>query len=109
VPLVYRGGRLPLNPELHAAAADLAGRAVEAVPGLRGYVGVDLLLLNHPPGRIGLVIEINPRLTTSYVGLRRLARFNVMRAMLAVLEGKPPGPLEYAPGPIAFRPDGTVA
>ena len=31
------------------------------------------------------VIEINPRLTTSYVGLRALARFNLAEALLAVI------------------------
>jgi predicted ATP-grasp superfamily ATP-dependent carboligase len=96
----YRGGRVPFP--LQAVAIDLAARAVACVPGLRGYVGVDLALGDEPT-----VIEINPRLTTSYVGLRRLARFNVMQAMLDVLDGRPPGALDYAAGEVTFLPDGS--
>ena len=51
------------------------------MPGLSGYVGVDVVLGND--GR-DWAIEINPRLTTSYVGLRALAGFNLAEAMLAV-------------------------
>ena len=36
----YRGGGLPLAPELAERASRLAARAVDAVEGLRGYVGV---------------------------------------------------------------------
>jgi predicted ATP-grasp superfamily ATP-dependent carboligase len=39
------------------------------IPGLAGYVGIDLLL---PDGGDPLIVEINPRLTTSYVGYRRI-------------------------------------
>ena len=94
----YRGGRVPQP--LPAGVIDLATRAVACVPGLRGYVGVDLVLGDQP-----LVIEINPRLTTSYIGLRRLARFNVMQAMLDVLDGRSPGSLDYHPGEVTFHTD----
>src|SRR5262249_15172006 len=70
----YRGGHAPLPEELADRATLLAFRAVRAVPELFGYVGVDLVLAAEP--RRDCVIEINPRLTTSYVGLRELARFN---------------------------------
>jgi predicted ATP-grasp superfamily ATP-dependent carboligase len=44
----------------------LAQAVVLAVPGLRGFVGIDLVW--H--ARLGPVaIEINPRLTCAYVGL----------------------------------------
>src|SRR5262249_28296825 len=94
----YRGGRLPQA--MPPGAIALAARAVACVPGLRGYVGVDLVLADEPH-----VIEINPRLTTSYIGLRRLARFNVMQAMLDVLAGAPPGALDYHAGEATFQTD----
>lgn len=100
----YTAGRVPLDARLRPLAIDLATRAAATVPGLRGYVGVDLVL---SWGGDGVVIEINPRLTTSYVGLRRLARFNVMQTMLNVLAGQLTGPLEYSPGEIVFLPDGS--
>lgn len=45
--------------------AGFASRVARALPGLRGYVGVDAIIA----GEEILLVEINPRLTTSYVGL----------------------------------------
>lgn len=100
-PVSYHGGRVPLP--CPAGVVDLARRAVEAVPGLLGYIGVDFVLGDQPT-----LLEINPRLTTSYVGLRRLVRGNLMQRLLAVLAGDPVPPLELNPGSVAFRPDGSV-
>lgn len=52
---------LPITPPWQTLATALA----RAVPGLRGYVGVDLIATPAGP----YVLEINPRLTTSYAGL----------------------------------------
>jgi predicted ATP-grasp superfamily ATP-dependent carboligase len=106
--LHYEGGSLPLPPPWNERAQRLAGRAVRAVPGLRGYVGVDAVLGEAADGRGDAVIEINPRLTTSYVGLRRLARFNLAGAMLAVATGAPFKDLDWCEGPIRFRADGRL-
>ncbi len=46
--------------------AGFASRIAQALPGLRGYVGVDAVVADNEI----LLAEINPRLTTSYVGLR---------------------------------------
>ncbi|PTB22207.1 peptidase [Trinickia symbiotica] len=46
--------------------ATLAKRVAAAIPGLRGFVGVDLVW--HPE-RGPVVVEINPRLTVAYAGL----------------------------------------
>lgn len=64
---VYEGGMLPI---LCPQAVSILRRAVESVPGLRGFVGVDYLW--SPDRREVNVLEINPRVTTSFVGLRRL-------------------------------------
>ncbi len=52
--------------------ADLAQRIGMVMPGLFGYVGVDLVATEAGP----LVLEINPRLTTSYCGLREALGLN---------------------------------
>ena len=52
----------PVTPALH----DLAERCTAAVPGLAGFVGLDLV--RQPDGQL-CVIEINPRLTCAYAGL----------------------------------------
>jgi len=59
---------------------DVALQVARALPGLRGFVGCDLVAAPQGP----VVIEVNPRLTTAYVGLsRRLAR-NLARDVLAM-------------------------
>ena len=51
---------------------ELVSSILEAVPGLRGYIGIDLVITELGP----IVMEINPRLTEAYVGLRQSLRFN---------------------------------
>jgi len=97
----YLGGQVPLSGELGRRAVDLARHAVEQVPGLRGFVGVDVVLGNEDQ-----VIEINPRLTTSYVGLRALAETNLAEAMLRVALGEEES-LRWREGEVYFRADGT--
>ncbi len=86
----YLGGELPLPPPLAERAVELASRAVATLGSPIGYLGVDLVLGNHAEGSDDAVIEINPRLTTSYVGLRALAKENLAAAMLAAAVGDRP-------------------
>ncbi|MGA2935970.1 MAG: ATP-grasp domain-containing protein [Syntrophobacteraceae bacterium] len=77
VPFLYRGGTVPLDHMQRDSAFEYAERAVSLAPGLRGYVGVDMLLTE----RESYTIEINPRLTTSYVGLRQVIDINLAEAI----------------------------
>jgi predicted ATP-grasp superfamily ATP-dependent carboligase len=87
----YLGGETPLAPVLSDRAVHLAARAVRrlrfSLIAWLGYIGVDLVLGDDPSGRDDVVIEINPRLTTSYVGLRAAVDVNLASAMLDVAEG----------------------
>ncbi len=103
----YLGGRLPLSPELATRARQLAERAVASVPGLRGYVGVDVVLGAAEPQ--DAVIEINPRLTTSYIGLRALARTNLAEAMVCIVAGEEVAEPAWHPGGVQFQADGTIS
>jgi predicted ATP-grasp superfamily ATP-dependent carboligase len=105
----YLGGSLPLAAGPGARAAGLAGRAVAAVPGLHGYVGVDLVLGAAADSSRDWVIEINPRLTTSYIGYRALAAFNPAEALLAVATGGALPGWAWKSGPVEFTPNGTQA
>jgi predicted ATP-grasp superfamily ATP-dependent carboligase len=62
------------------------GRAVAAaIPDLWGIVGVDII-----DSKEGLqVLEVNPRLTTSYVGLKESTGINPAALVLGLLEDKP--------------------
>ena len=79
----YRGGVVPLEHPLRARALEVAARACRLVPGLRGYVGVDLVL-----GADAVVMEINPRLTTTYTGLRRAVGVNLAAVLLGAARGE---------------------
>jgi len=74
----YGGGFVPFDHVLEREALEAAQTAVESVSGLRGYVGVDMVLTRDGP----VVIEINPRLTTSYIGLRKAVNFNLAHAII---------------------------
>lgn len=86
----YLGGAGPLSELVAARATALVEKAVAALPATTGYVGIDLVLGSEPTGQDDVVIEVNPRLTTSYVGLRRLYQSNLADAMLAAAGGQPP-------------------
>jgi hypothetical protein len=103
----YLGGRLPLAPDLDRRARRLAESAVAALPNPIGYIGVDLVLGQAPDGSGDRVIEINPRLSTSYVGLRAASRTNLAAALLAIAEGRPPD-LCFDDRPVEFASDGVV-
>jgi len=53
-------------------AMQLANQINQAIEGLSGYVGIDFILSNQGP----VVVDINPRLTTAYVGLTTNIKHN---------------------------------
>ena len=62
----------------------LATRIAAALPGLLGHVGVDLLHTDDGP----LVVEINPRFSTSACALRSTLGLNLLAATLAAARGQ---------------------
>ncbi len=83
----YNGGIVPFDHKLERKALKAAKKAVEASSGLNGYVGVDMILTDDEP----VIIEINPRLTVSYIGLRKVMNFNPAEAIIdAVIKRKLP-------------------
>ena len=103
----YLGGERITDQTLARRARELTLQALAAMPATVGYVGVDLILGPQADGSGDRVIEVNPRLTTSYVGLRRLARSNLAAAMLAVAAGEA-AELSWTEEPIQFEADGTT-
>ena len=83
----YSGGTTPVDHPSVERALDVAIRACEAVGRLRGYVGVDLVLTDSE----AVVIELNPRLTTAYLGVRSALEGNVAALALAACDGNLPG------------------
>jgi predicted ATP-grasp superfamily ATP-dependent carboligase len=100
----YCGGRTAIAHPMQVEAFAVAAAAVRAIPGLCGYVGVDLILTADGPQ----VVDINPRLTTAYTGLRVACDCNLMGAVLEAAGG---GRLPRAPltvRSIAYGTDGPV-
>jgi len=63
----YHGSEVNAFPELIPKAQQFAARIGQAIPELWGWVGIDIIFHKQQ----WVVTEINPRLTTSYVGLRK--------------------------------------
>ncbi|HZT81345.1 MAG TPA: ATP-grasp domain-containing protein [Gemmataceae bacterium] len=100
----YQGGSVPLPAALAERAERIARQAVEALPGLRGWVGVDVVL---GEGGRDWAVEVNPRLTTSYVGLRALAERNLADALLRIGEGMEGPCLAWRSGSVEFSAAGA--
>ena len=83
----YRGGSLIRQAPLAQRAEALALQSLAAMPPAHGYVGVDLVLGDAADGSGDVVVEVNPRLTTSYVGLRAAVNENLAQAMINAARG----------------------
>lgn len=101
----YQGGATPIPQWAAIRAEALARAAAAALPPSNGIYGFDLVLAESPTGQTDfattvdrmdgnvssktsrffpgdVVIEVNPRLTTSYLGIRRLLVDNPMELLL---------------------------
>ena len=114
----YLGGDLQLGQRLADRAMALARRSIRGLesPARRagGWIGVDMILGDREDGCDDRVLEVNPRMTTSFVGLSTLATASLLRAMLAIAAGDPftwPGVPTGANGAFAVgdgRADGSI-
>ncbi len=104
----YLGGDNRLSPGQRKRAYQLAQQTLAALPATTGYVGIDLILGDDENGAGDVVIEVNPRLTTSYVGLRSIIRENLAGAMLQMAAGGGIPDLSRRDGEVEFTADGEV-
>ncbi|MCA9102080.1 MAG: ATP-grasp domain-containing protein [Planctomycetales bacterium] len=112
--VTYHGGDLPLSGSLGERAVALAERVAAALPQPLGcgLLGVDMVLRDEVSrgaraGDRDVVVEVNPRVTTSYVALRRLVVGNLAGHMLDVAEGRT-ATLAFDCAPLQFTADGQV-
>lgn len=78
---VYQGSLVNGAANYWAEFERLAKEVAHAIPALSGYIGVDVVM--HGEGIS--VLEINPRLTTSYAGLHRAIGHNPAGLLLDLL------------------------
>ncbi len=72
------------SPQPRSAMQGLADQLVGLLPGLRGFVGVDYIETGAGP----VVLEINPRLTTSYVAASRSLGVNAAQLIVEACLGR---------------------
>jgi tyramine---L-glutamate ligase len=77
----YNGTQVNALPDPEGMFAALVTRIARAMPGLSGYFGVDVILSEDGPR----VVDVNARLTTSWVGLRAALGFNPAKLVLDLL------------------------
>ena len=105
----YRGGSVIDDPGLESRAAGLACRAVAALERAtgctsRGWIGVDLVLGVREDGRDDRVLEVNPRLTTSFVGHSHGRDHSLIEWVITMARGTaPPGVRPPHHAPAAFE------
>ncbi|MFO0869629.1 MAG: ATP-grasp domain-containing protein [Pirellulales bacterium] len=75
----YLGGTTPIPEPWQTRARNLALQAARVLPPTHGFFGFDLVLGEAEDGGDDVVIEVNPRLTTSYIGVRRVLGVNPLR------------------------------
>ena len=84
----YLGGELPFESEYRDEAFEIATKAVESIDGLKGFVGVDLLINADEKDIYSVyLLEINSRFTTPYVGLKEIANFNIGKSIIDLIDG----------------------
>ncbi|MFG1423766.1 ATP-grasp domain-containing protein [Roseixanthobacter liquoris] len=74
-------------PDADGTLAALARAVVAAIPGLSGIIGIDVILTEEGP----VVVEVNPRITTSYAGLHASLGINPAAFLPELIrDGRPP-------------------
>lgn len=113
----YLGGCFDLSPAESGVAKQVANQLGKILSPFKGYLGVDMILKSvgqrvREESRVehdvveslvveGFVVEINPRLTSSYIGLRQIVDCNLAAIMLGletpgqIVEPTQASPLEF--------------
>ena len=85
----YIGGKLPYDSKYKQEAFEIATKAVECIGGLKGFVGVDLLINADEKDVYSVyLLEVNSRFTTPYVGLNKITNFNIGKSIVDLIDGE---------------------
>jgi predicted ATP-grasp superfamily ATP-dependent carboligase len=98
----YDGGEI-MGEEPGLVLRELAERIQKAIPGLRGYWGVDFVMTQAGP----VAIEVNPRLTTGFCGLADALNPTPGAFITAALNGDAP-PATVTRRPVYFTKMGET-
>jgi len=94
----YEGGIVPYLCDREEEIADIAKKTTKVL-GCRGYAGVDIVLADKP-----YVVDINPRPTTSMIGITRVMKAQISDLILKSAFGELPQNVEVN-GCFTFKKD----
>ena len=97
----YLGGETPVHPAREAEIIATAKKVIEVL-GCQGYCGVDMVVADKI-----YVIEVNPRITTSLVGITACMKEEIAGLLVAASKGQGPESVHLT-GRVRFDKDGKV-
>ena len=97
----YRGGETPVHPVREAEIIEVAKNVVEVL-GCQGYCGVDVVVADKV-----YVVDVNPRITTSLVGITVCMTEEIADILVAASKGGGPDQVHLA-GNVRFDTQGKV-
>lgn len=98
----YHGGETPAS---HPKVQEIMETAISAVKvlGCQGYAGVDVIVADRV-----YVVDVNPRLTTSIVGITACMKEEIADILIRASKGMPVGELHFS-GHASFDASGNVS
>ena len=97
----YLGGETPVHPPREQEIIDVAKKAV-SVLGCQGYCGVDVVVADQV-----YVVDVNPRITTSLVGIAACMKEEIAELLVAASKGNAPDRVHLS-GQVRFDTRGKV-
>jgi tyramine---L-glutamate ligase len=97
----YRGGETPVHPAREAEISRIARNVVEVL-GCQGYCGIDIVV-----GDTVYVVDVNPRITTSLVGIAACMKEEIAEILVAASRGGGPDQVHLT-GTVRFDTQGKV-
>jgi len=99
--LAYRGGETPVHPAREKEIIAVAKNAVEVL-GCQGYCGIDVVVADQI-----YVVDVNPRITTSLVGITACMKEEIADILVAASKGGGPDQVHLT-GSVRFDTNGKV-
>jgi predicted ATP-grasp superfamily ATP-dependent carboligase len=97
----YRGGETPAHPDREAEITEVAKKTA-GVLGCQGYCGVDMVVADQV-----YVVDVNPRITTSLVGIAACMHEEIADILVAASKGQGPDQV-HLNGSVRFDTAGRV-
>ena len=98
---LYLGGETPVHPDREEEIVDLAVRAMNVL-GCQGYTGIDVVA-----GEQLYVVDVNPRPTTSLVGIAAIMEEEIADILVRASHGEALGEVHLS-GRVRFDKDGGL-